>query len=164
MLNATHRILVTDAERGSAVSIIRSLGRLGWRVFPAASRADSPGFRSRLASEPVLYPSPSDDPDAYVAAILEAVRRLGVELVIPVSDAAFVEAVTVTRADPIRARDPKQVASELAQLRPSIAVRVIEEPYEAVRRSREELQGTTMLCVVGSVYLAGIARRVLVGA
>jgi dihydrofolate synthase/folylpolyglutamate synthase len=86
------------------------------------------------------------------------------DALIPESDAGFVEAVTVTRAEPIRARDPKRLASELSQLRPSIAVRVIEEPYEAVRRSREELQGTTMLCVVGSVYLAGIARRVLVGA
>jgi predicted ATP-grasp superfamily ATP-dependent carboligase len=94
LLNEEHRILVTDAERGSAVSIIRSLGRRGWRVFPAASRADSPGFRSRLASEPVLYPSPRSDPDAFVAAIIEAVRRLGIELVIPVSDEAILPLVT----------------------------------------------------------------------
>ena len=86
MLNHEHRILVTDAERGSAVSIIRSLGRAGWRVFPASSRADSPGFRSRFASDPVLYPSPRDDPKAFVTAIIEAVRRHAIELVIPVSD------------------------------------------------------------------------------
>jgi hypothetical protein len=41
---------------------------------------------------------------------------------------------------------------------------VIPDPHEAIRRSREELPRATMLCVAGSVYLAGIARRVLVGA
>jgi len=86
LLRAGHRVLVTDAEAGSAVAIIRSLGRAGCQVFPAGSRAGSPGFHSRYASERVVCPAARDDPNGFVDAILEAVRRLDIELVIPVSD------------------------------------------------------------------------------
>ena len=44
-------ILVTDTGRGSAISIIRSLGRKGWRVIAADSDPRSLGFQSRYAHE-----------------------------------------------------------------------------------------------------------------
>ena len=40
-------VLVTDAGRGSAISIIRALGRSKWRVIAADSDVKSLGFRSR---------------------------------------------------------------------------------------------------------------------
>jgi predicted ATP-grasp superfamily ATP-dependent carboligase len=82
-------ILVTDAGRGSAVAIIRSLGRRGWRVIAGASDPLSPGFRSRYVAERIVYPPPAVSPGGFVEAILEAVKRFGIDLIIPVADAAI---------------------------------------------------------------------------
>ena len=51
-------VLVTDAGRGSALAIIRSLGRRGYRVIAADCERESGGFRSRYAAETLLYPDP----------------------------------------------------------------------------------------------------------
>jgi predicted ATP-grasp superfamily ATP-dependent carboligase len=82
-------ILVTDASRGSAISIIRSLGRRGWRVIAADSNGHSPGFLSRYTQVKWLYPKPETTPQDYVDSIAEAVQKHGVDLVIPVTDAAL---------------------------------------------------------------------------
>jgi predicted ATP-grasp superfamily ATP-dependent carboligase len=78
--------LVTDSGRGSALAFIRSLGRRGWRVIAADSYAPNPGFRSRFASDRLLYPVPAQDPAGLVDAVLECARREAVDLVIPVTD------------------------------------------------------------------------------
>jgi predicted ATP-grasp superfamily ATP-dependent carboligase len=80
------RVLVTDAGRGSAIAFTRSLGRRGVEVVAADEQRRSPGFSSRYASARVVYPSPATDPDGAVDALHQAVRDLGVDLVIPVSD------------------------------------------------------------------------------
>ena len=54
------RVLVTDSGRGSAMAIIRSLGRRGLRVIAADSSPRSAGFRSRYVSDTVVYPRPED--------------------------------------------------------------------------------------------------------
>ncbi len=79
-------VLVTDAGRGSAVAFIRSLGRRGWRVTAADWDPGSPGFRSRYTTDRLLYPRPSQRPEAVVEAIRRAVESTGVDLVIPVTD------------------------------------------------------------------------------
>jgi predicted ATP-grasp superfamily ATP-dependent carboligase len=86
-------ILVTDSGRGSAVAIIRSLGRRGWRVIAGASDPLSPGFRSRYVVDRIVYPPPASSPGEFVDAILEAVRRFGIDLIIPVTDAAILPLV-----------------------------------------------------------------------
>jgi|SRR5215211_423122 len=80
------RILVTDAHVGSAVSVIRSLGRAGHHVIAAGADATSPGFYSRHASEHVRYPSPARDPAAAAETLLEHVERRRVDLLVPVTD------------------------------------------------------------------------------
>ncbi|MFQ5857929.1 MAG: ATP-grasp domain-containing protein, partial [Anaerolineae bacterium] len=79
-------ILVTDAHRGSAISIIRSLGRKGWHVITADSDPRSPGFRSRYSREHLLYPPPETAPCEFVVTLLKAARDRGVDLIIPVTD------------------------------------------------------------------------------
>ncbi len=79
-------ILVTDAGRSSALAVIRSLGRSGWRVIAADPDPDAPGLRSRHARGRAVYPSPSINPGACIAAIERIVRCFGVELVIPATD------------------------------------------------------------------------------
>jgi predicted ATP-grasp superfamily ATP-dependent carboligase len=82
-------ILVTDAGRGSAISIIRSLGRKGFRVIAADADANSPGFRSRYAVEQLIYPSPEHSPRELVAALRQAACERRVDLIIPVTDAVI---------------------------------------------------------------------------
>lgn len=78
--------LVTDAGRGSAVAIIRSLGRQGWNVVAAASNRLAPGFYSRHTTAVVGYPDPETDPDGALDGLAEAVVRHSVDLLIPVTD------------------------------------------------------------------------------
>jgi len=82
----TARVLVTDAGHGSAIAVMRSLGRRGIAVIAADHDARSPGFRSRYAAERVRYPDPADDPAGVVATLEREARRRSVDLIIPVTD------------------------------------------------------------------------------
>lgn len=82
-------VLVTDARRGSAITIIRSLSKKGWTVVAADSTSHSLGFRSRHARHRFVYPSPTTEPEAYVTAMCEAVSRYSVDLLIPITDATI---------------------------------------------------------------------------
>jgi predicted ATP-grasp superfamily ATP-dependent carboligase len=86
MTRTGRHVLVTDAGRGSAVAFIRSLGRRGWDVTAADAHRWSAGWRSRYTTHRLAYPDPVTDADAAVAAILDAARRGGVDLVIPITD------------------------------------------------------------------------------
>jgi predicted ATP-grasp superfamily ATP-dependent carboligase len=79
-------VLITDAGRGSAVAFIRSLGRRGWKVTAADHDPASAGFHSRYTTDKLLYPRPSEHPDAVVEAILARVERDGIDLVVPITD------------------------------------------------------------------------------
>lgn len=87
-------VLVTDAQLGSAIAMIRSLGRAGHRVIAAADGRHSAGFRSRYAAGRLVHPVAADAPDAFVASILAAVERWAVDLVMPVSDAHIIPLTT----------------------------------------------------------------------
>ncbi len=82
-------ILVTNAGLGSAIAIIRSLGRKGWQVVAADSDRASPGFRSRYAHQTLLYPPPESAPQEMVDALLEGARKHDVDLIIPATDAVI---------------------------------------------------------------------------
>jgi predicted ATP-grasp superfamily ATP-dependent carboligase len=80
------RVLVTDAGRGSAISVIRSLGRAGMEIIAADSTPGSAGFRSRFVTGTLVYPDPLEAPDEVVELLLAQARELQVDLIIPVSD------------------------------------------------------------------------------
>lgn len=80
------RVLVTDATRGCAIAVIRSLGRRGLDVIAADSEARSPGYYSRYASDRLRYPPPRTDPEGAVATLLQAARERRVDLVVPVAE------------------------------------------------------------------------------
>jgi predicted ATP-grasp superfamily ATP-dependent carboligase len=83
-------VLVTDASRGSAVSIIRSLGRRGMHVIAADSEARSPGYSSAYAGERLRYPSPAESPETMVEVLLAAARERRIDLIVPVTDETVV--------------------------------------------------------------------------
>ena len=80
------RILVTDARRGAAVAMIRSLGRSGAEVIAADSEGRSPGFYSRHAADRLRYPSPRTDPEGALSVLLRAAEQREVDLIVPCGD------------------------------------------------------------------------------
>jgi dihydrofolate synthase/folylpolyglutamate synthase len=68
---------------------------------------------------------------------------------------------TLTRAEPIRSLTPEAIAAAVRGRIPEQALRVVPNPHLALRAAREALGHGDVLCVAGSVYLAGIARSVL---
>ena len=105
-------VLVTDAERGSALAIIRSLNRKGLRVVAAASDSLSPGFRSRHAQERLLYPSPQTAAAEFVETVLGAVTSLGIDLIIPVTE----EVILLLAGERHRFEELCQIAMPDAQI------------------------------------------------
>jgi dihydrofolate synthase/folylpolyglutamate synthase len=143
------------AARGLAIAElpgrIEALGRSPWLLVDSAHTAVSArALASVLASLPrrraqlVLSISAGKD----MSSILEAL--------LPQADA-----VTVTRAEPVRSLAPEEVASAVRAAAPGLVLRVVPDPHLAVRATRERLGSDDLLCVSGSVYLAGIARQVL---
>jgi predicted ATP-grasp superfamily ATP-dependent carboligase len=80
-------VLVTDAERGSAVSFIRSLARAGHVVIAGDAGRISPGRWSRATTASFRYPDPLVDPDGAADSILEQVVEHDVDVLLPVTDA-----------------------------------------------------------------------------
>ena len=113
---------------------------------------------------------------ASARALAEVLQRIDrpVHLVLSISAgkdmAAILDALlpratslTLTRAEPARSLTPAEVA-EAARIRaPKLAQRVVADPNLALRAAREALGSDDVLCVTGSIYLAGIARSVLGG-
>jgi len=79
------------------------------------------------------------------------------DLLLPLADS-----FTLTRADPIRGLAPAEVARRIAAHAGQVEIHIEEDPAQAVRQARASLAADGLLCVVGSVYLAGAARRELV--
>lgn len=83
------KVLVTDANRGSTISIIRSLGRKGCYVIAGDSVPDSLGFCSRYAQEHLVYPAPETAASDFVEMLWRTARNQAIDLIIPVTDAAI---------------------------------------------------------------------------
>ncbi len=107
-----------------------------------------------------------------LASVLRRIERRRTRLVLSISagkDTASILAslvplaneVTVTRAEPTRSLSPTEIGRAVHELAPEVAVRVVPNPQLAVRAAYDGLEAGDCLCVTGSVYLAGIARRIL---
>lgn len=79
-------VLVTDARRGAAVAVIRSLAAAGHRVVAADSGRVSAGRWSRCSDVSVLHPDPLIDGEGAAEAIARHVREHDVDLVVPVTE------------------------------------------------------------------------------
>jgi dihydrofolate synthase/folylpolyglutamate synthase len=108
---------------------------------------------------------------AALAAVLRSIPRRRSHLVLSISagkDAdeilrhllPEVNAITVTRAEPVRSLSPSEVAAAIRAAAPRVSVQVVPNPHLALRAARKELGAEDLLCVAGSIYLAGIARRI----
>lgn len=133
-----------------------------------------PGRVERLAVDPPVVVDSAHTPAA-ARALADALRLLPherIRLVVSISadkdlDAVLtpllpgVREITVTRAEPARSLAPEDVAAVVRRLAPDVDLHVVPNPFLAVRAARARTKSGDLLCVTGSVYLAGIARRVL---
>jgi dihydrofolate synthase/folylpolyglutamate synthase len=92
----------------------------------------------------VLSISAGKDTDGILDALLPHARTL-----------------TLTRSESTRSLDPAQIAALARRVAPRLESRVVPNPHLAVRAARDACGDDEALCVTGSVYLAGIARSVL---
>jgi dihydrofolate synthase/folylpolyglutamate synthase len=129
---------------------IELIGRSPWLLVDSAHTGASAAALAsvlrripRRRSHLVLSISAGKDADAIVRHLLPEVN-----------------AVTVTRAEPVRSLAPSEVAAAIRAAAPGVPVQVVPDPHLALRSAREELGAEDLLCASGSIYLAGIARRV----
>jgi predicted ATP-grasp superfamily ATP-dependent carboligase len=93
-------VVVTDGEQRSALAVVRSLGRAGYRVVVASERGRPLAGASRWAAESVRTPSPLREPERTVEAWTALCRRTGAALLIPVTDAGMLAGFGVAEALP----------------------------------------------------------------
>lgn len=82
--------------------------------------------------------------------------RLLLETLLPCFDE-----ITVTRAEPTRSLTPAAVAEVVRAVAPGAVLHAVPNPFLAVRAALEGAGPEDLVCATGSVYLAGIARRVV---
>jgi dihydrofolate synthase/folylpolyglutamate synthase len=133
-----------------------------------------PGRIERLERDPcVLVDGAHTAASAQaLASVLRGIERRRTRLVLSISagkDTASILAslaplaneITVTRAEPRRSLSPTEVGRAVREVAPDVELRVVPNPQLAVRAAYDGLEAGDCLCVTGSVYLAGIARRIL---
>lgn len=79
-------VLILDAQQRSALAAVRSLGRRGIRLHVADARRSTLSGASRYVDSELLYPDPTREPAAFTDWTLETARRLGVQVVLPMTD------------------------------------------------------------------------------
>jgi len=78
--------LVTDGDTRQALAATRSLGRFGHFVVNVSDRYPSLAGASRYSSIAERCPIPADDPEAFLAAIIELAGRQRIDVVLPMTE------------------------------------------------------------------------------
>jgi dihydrofolate synthase/folylpolyglutamate synthase len=130
---------------------IELFGRSPWLLVDSAHTAKSSAALAGILAEIpsrrshiVLSISAGKDVEAMLASLIPGFDK-----------------VTVTRAEPIRSLSPGEIKAAIGVIAPQVSTKVVLNPHLAIRAAREGLGSEDLLCVTGSVYLAGIARQVL---
>lgn len=162
-----------------ALACVRLLGVHSEAAIRAAAasallHAKLPGRVELLAHDPaVLIDAAHTVQSARVLAeVLAQLAPQGCVLLMSISSDKDVDAILsallphasriwLTRADPQRSLDPARLAERVRQHRPGLPIEIVEDPLLAAKKARAALAPGERLCAVGSVYLAGAARRAL---
>jgi predicted ATP-grasp superfamily ATP-dependent carboligase len=139
-------VLVTDGEQRAALAVVRSLGRAGYRVVVASRRPPSLAGSSRRAGGEVVTPDPLADPGLFLEAIRDAVEDHGVDIVLPITDAAMIPLLERREVlAPARIPFPDvtafRSASDKHAVMAAAAAVGIPVPEQRVASDREALEG-----------------------
>jgi predicted ATP-grasp superfamily ATP-dependent carboligase len=80
------KVLVTDGRAPATLAIARSLGQRGIEVHCGECFKYNLSSFSKYVTDQVRYPSPDDEPEAFVDRLTEVVRTGDYEMVFPVRD------------------------------------------------------------------------------
>ncbi len=162
-----------------ALSCVRQLGlatdaqlvAAGQRAF---ARLTLPGRIEILGRAPwIVVDSAHTKASARaLAAVLAKIPRGHAHLLLSVSSGKNLDAlcaelaphadeVTATRANTERSLPPQRLAAAFERVARDLPVKLEPDPRLALKSARERAKPGDLLCVSGSVYLAGIARQVL---
>jgi dihydrofolate synthase/folylpolyglutamate synthase len=177
------RLPVLGAHQASnaalALACVRRLGLVPDAELAGAARrgfatVELPARVELLSQRPavVIDAAHTEDSARALARALALLPRRCTHLVLSVSAdknlgailgalLPLADRVTVTRAEPSRSLAPAEVAAAVRAAAPELPLAAVPNPFLAVRAAHEGLSPDDLLCVTGSVYLAGIARRVL---
>jgi hypothetical protein len=78
-------VLVTDGNLRSSLTVVRSLGRAGYRVYVCSSLSRSLAGQSRYAFAQRVVPDPLRRPAAFADAVIALAKELNVEVLLPMS-------------------------------------------------------------------------------
>jgi len=151
----------------SAEELISAAGR----VFP---NVKLPGRMECVSERPWVVVDGAHT-EASIAVLLEGlagIARKCTRFVVSISSDKRIESllppllevadeVTVTRANAERSVEAHVLAEVIRQLHPGLFVRVESDPRRAVAGALARCSDEDLLCLTGSVYLAGIGRSVL---
>lgn len=162
-----------------AVACVARLGAHGHEALAEAVRAGLPAARlpgriEVLAERPfvVVDAAHTERSAEALAAALAPLPRRRTRLVLSISSDKRLDAILaallpladevfVTRAEPVRSLDPAEVARAIRASAPRLTLHAVPNPFLAVRAASEGLREDDLLVATGSVYLAGVARRIL---
>ncbi len=88
----TMRVLTTDAASRIALSVLRSLGRRGFRVDVMGTAHSAPGFHSRFCRGRILHDRPERDFEAYARLLQRTVAGAIYDVLLPILDGAVLAA------------------------------------------------------------------------
>jgi predicted ATP-grasp superfamily ATP-dependent carboligase len=83
------KVLITDGNERAALAVTRALGGEQVEVIVGAESQRSLAGSSRYCRQSISYPSPYQEPERFIATLMEAVRTHRVDALIPLSDIAM---------------------------------------------------------------------------
>ena len=83
------RILITSSRMPFALGMVRQLTAAGHEVYAADTFKQASGSHSKYAAGHFVYPSSSDDTEAFVAALETIIREHGIDVVVPAFEEVF---------------------------------------------------------------------------
>ncbi len=164
---------------GLAVECVRALGRhpeaaIVRAAQSALAKRRLPGRIEILKGDPevIIDSAHTAESARALAAVLSQIAPEGFELLLSVSADKNLDGVLeallpsarrvwVTRAEPLRSLPPRVLAQLVRERAPTLPLEVVDDPEQAAQRARAGLPPGIRLCATGSIYLAGVARRVL---
>ncbi|HEX6694052.1 MAG TPA: ATP-grasp domain-containing protein [Longimicrobiales bacterium] len=164
--NSRRTVLVTDGEERSALAVVRSLGRAGYRCIVASATGRSLAGSSRFAELDLRIPPSSTQPSEFATAIQHAIDTHAVDLLLPISESALLALLPVRESLRVRLPFPaldvfericdKATVLEASQ---SLGIRV---PRQQVIRDAADAAGVplpTVLKPARSVFTDADGRR-----
>ena len=144
------------------------------RAAHAVAAATLPGRAEILACAPfvVVDGAHTRESAAALSALLDSLAHDAMDLVVSLGAdkeagevlpelLARARRVYATTAEPSRSLPAETLAQALRELAPALPVRSIGKPASALREALRPLAARDLLCITGSMYLAGAARRIL---